>query len=158
MEFHWRRTWGELVFFQNGCLSPCPHPLFSSSLETKTGCTPSPPPQHFCPVLSNLSGWHHTGYISSLGYLMVQATSVAVYDRVEFLDVTCRLERVIGLIEWWDLTLLLKPADADELLLPVFFLSLFCCRAGLVVLNSLSFCLSVKLLISLSNLNEIVAG
>ena len=33
-----------------------------------------------------------------------------------------------------------------------------CCRAGLVVLNSLSFCLSVKLLISPSNLNEILAG
>ena len=33
-----------------------------------------------------------------------------------------------------------------------------CCRAGLVVLNSLSFFLSVKLLISLSNLNEILAG
>ena len=33
-----------------------------------------------------------------------------------------------------------------------------CCRAGLVVLNSLSFCLSVKLLISSSNLNEILAG
>ena len=33
-----------------------------------------------------------------------------------------------------------------------------CCRAGLVVLNSLSFCLSVKLLISLLNLNEILAG
>ena len=31
-------------------------------------------------------------------------------------------------------------------------------KAGLVVLNSLSFCLSVKLLISLSNLNEIRAG
>ena len=34
----------------------------------------------------------------------------------------------------------------------------FCCRAGLVVLNSLSFCLSVKVLISPSNLNEILAG
>ena len=33
-----------------------------------------------------------------------------------------------------------------------------CCRAGLVVLNSLRFCLSVKLLISPSNLNEILAG
>ena len=33
-----------------------------------------------------------------------------------------------------------------------------CCKAGLVVLNSLSFCLSVKLLISPSNLNEILAG
>ena len=33
-----------------------------------------------------------------------------------------------------------------------------CCRAGLVVLNSLSFCLSVKLLISPSNLNEIHTG
>ena len=33
-----------------------------------------------------------------------------------------------------------------------------CCRAGLVVLNSLSFCLFVKLLISPSNLNEILAG
>ena len=32
-----------------------------------------------------------------------------------------------------------------------------CCRAGLVVLNSLNFCLSVKLLISLSNLNDILA-
>ena len=31
------------------------------------------------------------------------------------------------------------------------------CKAGLVVLNSLSFCLSVKLLISPSNLNEILA-
>ena len=31
-----------------------------------------------------------------------------------------------------------------------------CWRTGLVVLNSLSFCLSVKLLISLSCLNEIV--
>ena len=31
-------------------------------------------------------------------------------------------------------------------------------RAGLVVLNSLSFCFSVKLLISLSYLNEILAG
>ena len=33
-----------------------------------------------------------------------------------------------------------------------------CWRAGLVVLNSLSFCLSVKLLISPSDLNEILAG
>ena len=33
-----------------------------------------------------------------------------------------------------------------------------CFKAGLVVLNSLSFCLSVKLLISPSNLNEILAG
>jgi len=33
-----------------------------------------------------------------------------------------------------------------------------CCQAGLVVLNSLSFCLSVTLLISLSNLNESLAG
>ena len=33
-----------------------------------------------------------------------------------------------------------------------------CWRAGLVVLNSLSFCLSVMLLISLSYLNEILAG
>ena len=33
-----------------------------------------------------------------------------------------------------------------------------CCRAGLVLLNSLSFCLSVKLLISPSYLNEILAG
>ena len=32
-----------------------------------------------------------------------------------------------------------------------------CCRHGLVVLNSLNFCLSVKLLISLSNLNDILA-
>uniref|UniRef100_A0A8C6F1F1 Uncharacterized protein n=1 Tax=Monodon monoceros TaxID=40151 RepID=A0A8C6F1F1_MONMO len=36
--------------------------------------------------------------------------------------------------------------------------SSICCRAGLVVLNSLSFCLSVKLLISLLNLNEILLG
>ena len=35
---------------------------------------------------------------------------------------------------------------------------LVCWRAGFVVLNSLSFCLSVKLLISLSYLNEILAG
>ena len=34
----------------------------------------------------------------------------------------------------------------------------FCCKAGLVVLNSLNFCLSEKLLISPSILNEIVAG
>ena len=34
----------------------------------------------------------------------------------------------------------------------------FCCKAGLVVLNSLSFCLSVKLLSSPSNLNESLAG
>ena len=33
-----------------------------------------------------------------------------------------------------------------------------CWRAGLVVLNSLSFCMSVKLLISPSYLNEILAG
>ena len=33
-----------------------------------------------------------------------------------------------------------------------------CCRAGFVVLNSLSFCLSVKYLIYLLNLNEILAG
>ena len=33
-----------------------------------------------------------------------------------------------------------------------------CCKAGLVVLNSLSFCLSVKVLISPLNLNEILAG
>ena len=33
-----------------------------------------------------------------------------------------------------------------------------CCMAGLVVLNSLNFCLSVKLLISLLILNEIFAG
>ena len=33
-----------------------------------------------------------------------------------------------------------------------------CWRAGLVVLNSLSFCLSVKLLISPSYLNEVLAG
>ena len=33
-----------------------------------------------------------------------------------------------------------------------------CCKAGLVVLNSLNFCLSVKLLISPSILNEIFAG
>ena len=33
-----------------------------------------------------------------------------------------------------------------------------CCKAGLVVLNSLSFCLSLKLLISPSILNEILAG
>ena len=33
-----------------------------------------------------------------------------------------------------------------------------CCKAGLVVLNSLNFCLSVKLFISPSVLNEILAG
>ena len=33
-----------------------------------------------------------------------------------------------------------------------------CCKAGLVLLNSLSFCLSVKVLISPSNLNESLAG
>ena len=33
-----------------------------------------------------------------------------------------------------------------------------CCKGGLVVLNSLSFCLSVKLLISPLNLNESLAG
>ena len=33
-----------------------------------------------------------------------------------------------------------------------------CCEAGLVVLNSLNFCLSEKLFISLSILNEILAG
>ena len=33
-----------------------------------------------------------------------------------------------------------------------------CCKAGLVVLSSPSFCLSLKLLISLSNLNESLAG
>ena len=32
-----------------------------------------------------------------------------------------------------------------------------CCKAGLVALNSLNFCLSIKLLISLSILNEIFA-
>ena len=45
---------------------------------------------------------------------------------------------------------------------PVFpdYISLFnfCCKAGLVVLNSLNFCLSEKLLISPSILNEILAG
>ena len=38
------------------------------------------------------------------------------------------------------------------------FLFSICWRAGLVVQNSLSFCLSEKLLISLSYLNEILAG
>ena len=33
-----------------------------------------------------------------------------------------------------------------------------CCKAGLVVLNSLKFCLSRKLLISSSDLNENLAG
>ena len=33
-----------------------------------------------------------------------------------------------------------------------------CCKAGLVVLNSLNFCLSKKLSISPSILNEILAG
>ena len=33
-----------------------------------------------------------------------------------------------------------------------------CCKAGLVLLNSLNFCLSVKFLISLSIWNEIFAG
>ena len=33
-----------------------------------------------------------------------------------------------------------------------------CCKAGVVVLNSLNFCLSEKLLISPSVLNEILAG
>ena len=33
-----------------------------------------------------------------------------------------------------------------------------CCKAGLVVLNSLNFCLSGKLSISASNLNESLAG
>ena len=33
-----------------------------------------------------------------------------------------------------------------------------CCKADLLALNSLSFCLSVKVLISPSNLNEILAG
>ena len=33
-----------------------------------------------------------------------------------------------------------------------------CCKAGLVVLNSLNFCLSGKLLISPSNLKESFAG
>jgi len=33
-----------------------------------------------------------------------------------------------------------------------------CCKGGLVVLNSCSFCLSVKFLISLLNLNEILTG
>ena len=33
-----------------------------------------------------------------------------------------------------------------------------CCKAGLVVLNSFNFCLSVKLLISPSNLKETFAG
>ena len=33
-----------------------------------------------------------------------------------------------------------------------------CCKAGLVLLNSLNFCLSVKVLISSSNLNESLAG
>ena len=33
-----------------------------------------------------------------------------------------------------------------------------CCKAGLVVLKSISFCLSIKVLISPSNLNEILPG
>ena len=33
-----------------------------------------------------------------------------------------------------------------------------CCKAGLVMLNSLCFCLSVRVLISPSSLNEILAG
>ena len=33
-----------------------------------------------------------------------------------------------------------------------------CCKAGLVLLNSLNFCLSEKLFISPSVLNEILAG
>ena len=33
-----------------------------------------------------------------------------------------------------------------------------CCKTGLLVLNSFSFCLSVNLLIFLSNLNESLAG
>ena len=37
-------------------------------------------------------------------------------------------------------------------------LGVFCCKAGLVVLNSLNFCLSGKLLISPSNLKESLAG
>jgi len=54
------------------------------------------------------------------------------------------------------------------LILCVFFISCvsclekiffsICCNDGLVVLNSLSFCLSVKFLISPSNLSEILAG
>ena len=53
------------------------------------------------------------------------------------------------------------------LLLQVFSISVYpawrssfsiCCKAGLVGLNSLSFCLSVKLLISVLNQNEILAG
>ena len=40
------------------------------------------------------------------------------------------------------------------------YISLFdiCCKAGLVILNSLNFCLSEKLFISPSILNEILAG
>ena len=34
----------------------------------------------------------------------------------------------------------------------------FCCKAGLVVLNSLNFCLSEKFFISPSILNDIIAG
>ena len=39
-----------------------------------------------------------------------------------------------------------------------FFFFSICCNDGLVVLNSLSFCLSVKFLISPSNLSDILAG
>ena len=47
----------------------------------------------------------------------------------------------------------------SSLVFPIYRSSFsICCRTGLVVLNSLIFCLSVKILISPWNLNEILAG
>ena len=50
--------------------------------------------------------------------------------------------------------------DLFSSLVSLDYISLFniCCKAGLVVLNSLNFCLSEKLFISPSILNEILAG
>ena len=60
----------------------------------------------------------------------------------------------IFLIVWVDFV------DLFSSLVFLDYVSLFniCCKAGLVVLNSLNFCLSGKLLISPSILNEMLAG
>ena len=75
--------------------------------------------------------------------------SLALYIILLFINSYCFLN-CFGFIFWRSFPSLVFPAQKSSFSI--------CCKVGLVVLNSLNFCLSGKLLISPSNLKESLAG
>ena len=81
--------------------------------------------------------------------IYIMLLSLALYIILLFINTYCSLS-CFGFISWRSFPSLVFPAQSGSF-------SIYC-KAGLVVLNSLNFCLSGKLLISPSNLKKSLAG